>query len=254
MDKKTIQTLYNEDFYRQQAQVSYQSAVFMLTFLKDILTDLKSVIDVGCGVGTWLKAWKDLNPTIKIAGIDGNSVDERYYQIPLNSYAEVNLTHSYVDILKEITAHFAPPPHNISFVDSIKPFSLVQSLEVAEHIDMVYAENFIDLLTSLGDIVLFSAAIPFQGGTHHINCQPPQYWADKFFARGYVCYDILRPKFWGDERIAWWYWQNSFLYVHKDVKLKNLKKETPTQARHYVAPQMLNGYIAYIQNLLNDRN
>lgn len=110
MDKKTIQTLYNEDFYRQQAQVSYQSAVFMLTFLKDILPNLKSVIDVGCGVGTWLKAWKDLNPTIKIAGIDGNSVDEGYYQIPLNSYVEVNLTHSYADILKEITAHFAPPP------------------------------------------------------------------------------------------------------------------------------------------------
>lgn len=118
---------------------------------------------------------------------------------------------------------------------------------------MIYADNFIDLLTSLGDIVLFSAAIPFQDGTHHVNCQPPQYWAEKFSVRGYDCYDILRPKFWGDGRIAWWYWQNSFLYVHRSVKLKKLEKEIPTQARHYVAPQMLNGYIAYIQNLLNNR-
>ncbi|MCI5968659.1 hypothetical protein [Helicobacter sp.] len=147
-----------------------------------------------------------------------------------------------------------PPPNNISIIEGIKPFTLAQSLEVAEHIDMLYAENFIDLLTSLSDIVLFSAAIPFQPGTHHINCQPPQYWADKFLARGYDCYDILRPKFWCDERIAWWYWQNSFLYVHKRVKLKGLKKENVAQAKHYVAPQMLNGYISYIQNELNTRS
>lgn len=147
-----------------------------------------------------------------------------------------------------------PPPNNISIIEGIKPFCLAQSLEVAEHLDMFYAENFIDLLTNLSDIVLFSAAIPFQSGTHHINCQPPQYWADKFAARGYDCYDILRPKFWGDEKIAWWYWQNSFLYVHKSVKLKGVKKEITTQARHYVSPQMLNAHIAYIQNILNAKS
>ena len=110
MERETIKSLYNEDFYKQQAQLSYQSATFILGYLKDILPNLKNVIDVGCGVGTWLKAWRDLNPKIQIAGIDGNCVEEKYYWIPFSSYAEVNLTYPYTLIIKEITTHFAPPP------------------------------------------------------------------------------------------------------------------------------------------------
>ncbi|MCI5968658.1 class I SAM-dependent methyltransferase [Helicobacter sp.] len=109
MKKETIESIYNADFYKQQAQLSYQSATFILEYLKGVLPNLKSVIDVGCGVGTWLKAWKDLNPKIQIAGIDGNSVDEKYYWIPLSSYAEVNLTQPCANLLKQITSHFAPP-------------------------------------------------------------------------------------------------------------------------------------------------
>ena len=70
MERETIKSLYNEDFYKQQAQLSYQSATFICD--QHILPNLKNVIDVGCGVGTWLKAWRDLNPKIQIAGIDGN--------------------------------------------------------------------------------------------------------------------------------------------------------------------------------------
>ena len=99
-----------------------------------------------------------------------------------------------------------------------KPFELAQSLEVAEHLDECYAENLIALLTSLSDIVLFSAAIPYQGGTHHINCQPPSYWAKIFAQHNFLCFDILREKIWDKEAIAPWYRQNSFIFIHKNRK------------------------------------
>ncbi|EEO23533.2 MULTISPECIES: hypothetical protein [Helicobacter] len=96
-----------------------------------------------------------------------------------------------------------------------KPFSIAQSLEVAEHLYAEYAENFVRTLTSLSDIILFSAAIPHQGGTHHVNEQPPAYWADIFKKYDYVCFDIVRPKVWENTKIAHWYRQNIMLYVHK---------------------------------------
>lgn len=96
-----------------------------------------------------------------------------------------------------------------------KPFSIAQSLEVAEHLYAEYAENFVRTLTSLSDIILFSAAIPHQGGTHHVNEQPPAYWADIFKKYDYVCFDIVRPKVWENTKIAYWYRQNIMLYVHK---------------------------------------
>jgi hypothetical protein len=55
-----------------------------------------------------------------------------------------------------------------------------------------------------------------QGGTDHINEQWPQFWIALFEKQGFTCVDCLRDRFWGDERIAWWYRQNMFLFVRSD--------------------------------------
>lgn len=106
------------------------------------------------------------------------------------------------------------PPRSISSKDS-KPFELAQSLEVAEHLYQEYAPNFVKLLTSLSDVVLFSAAIPYQGGVHHVNEQPPAYWAELFAKEGYVCIDCLRERIWEDDSISTWYRQNIMIFVHE---------------------------------------
>lgn len=90
---------------------------------------------------------------------------------------------------------------------------LAMSLEVGEHLEEISADAFVHTLTDFSDVVLFSAAYPGQGGTHHINEQPPTYWARKFRIHGYVPYDIFRARFWDDTSIEWWYRQNVFLYV-----------------------------------------
>ena len=40
-------------------------------------------------------------------------------------------------------------------------------------------------ITKHGDAVLFSAAIPGQGGQDHLNEQWPEYWQKKFEVNGY---------------------------------------------------------------------
>ena len=77
-------------------------------------------------------------------------------------------------------------------------------------------ERFVADLVALAPVVLFSAAIPGQGGTDHINEQWQDYWARLFAKHDYVALDFLRLKFWNDSRIEWWYRQNIILYVRRD--------------------------------------
>jgi hypothetical protein len=70
-------------------------------------------------------------------------------------------------------------------------------------------------LVAHGDIVLFSAAIPFQGGAGHVNEQWPTQWAARFATHGFVPLDVVRPAVWNDDRVAFWYAQNTVLYVHE---------------------------------------
>ena len=115
-----------------------------------------------------------------------------------------------------------------------KPFELAQSLEVAEHLDHIFAANFVQLLTSLADVVLFSAAIPYQGGVCHINEQPPAYWAELFAKQGYVCLDFLRPSIWSDESVLWWYRQNLLVFVHKDRQAQLFPTLSPVSVPAYL--------------------
>jgi hypothetical protein len=67
--------------------------------------------------------------------------------------------------------------------------------------------------------VLFSAALPRQGGTGHVNEQWPAYWIERFQTYGYFLFDVLRPLVWEDDRIASWYKQNILLFADGAVRL-----------------------------------
>lgn len=94
-------------------------------------------------------------------------------------------------------------------------FDLAISLEVAEHLPEPSAADFISMLTSLAHVVLFSAAIPGQGGVHHINEQWPDYWAKLFDQHNYGFCDVLRLGFWDDQRVKPWYAQNMLIYLDR---------------------------------------
>ncbi|MDX2229162.1 MAG: methyltransferase domain-containing protein [Leptolyngbyaceae cyanobacterium bins.349] len=181
-----------------------KSAKEVVPVIVDLLNP-KSVVDVGCGIGTWLSIFKE-NGINDVLGIDGEYVDRNllYQHIDAKDFIAYDLT-------KEITLN--------------RKFDLVISLEVAEHIPEECADKFINTLVSLGDFILFSAAIPGQGGENHINEQWPTYWQEKFNDLGFEVYDFLRLSLWSNENIEWWYKQNIFLAVRGDIDF-NLPKST----------------------------
>ena len=183
---------YSDQFYKNQQHGSRQSADQIVPLAIE-LAKPKSVVDVGCGVGTWLAAFAGHGIT-DVYGIDGDYVERNRLQISENRFR----------------AHDLSAPIRLD-----RRFDLVLCLEVAEHLAEEHAATLIDSLVNLGPVVLFSAAIPYQGGTHHVNEQWPEYLARHFAAKGYVPVDCIRMKVWQNDSVEWWYAQNILLYVER---------------------------------------
>ena len=92
-------------------------------------------------------------------------------------------------------------------------YDLAMSLEVAEHLPEEAADTLVDSLCKVADVIIFSAAHPGQGGDHHINEQPVEYWEEKFAHHGYVPIQVKQyfPK--EHSRIETWYKENIILFV-----------------------------------------
>jgi len=110
-------------------------------------------------------------------------------------------------------------PHQFRRTDLTKPvaldrkYDLAICLEVAEHLPASSAGTFVDSIAQASDLILFSAAIPNQGGTHHINEQWQDYWVALFGQRGFAASDIIRLAIWGRPDVEWWYQQNTLLFA-----------------------------------------
>src|SRR5439155_12477145 len=128
----------------------------------------------------------------KILGVDGEYVDRDSLVIPSDSFISADLRGG---------------------LDLGGTFDLCMSLEVAEHLPAAAASRFVESLTRLSPVVLFSAAVPGQTGVGHINERWPDYWMSLFAGHGYVQLDPFRHQLWHDSRVEWWYRQNLFLYV-----------------------------------------
>ena len=155
----------------------------------------KSIVDIGCGNGSWLEAAKKLG--IKnVKGVDGIKVDKNNL-----------LIEEFEFLLHDLTT-----PLQLD-----KTYDLAISLEVAEHLPESDSNTFIDNICKHSNVVLFSAAIPKQGGQFHFNEQWPEYWHLKFKKHGFLAYDILRQEFWDHKNVLWWYSQNMIIYAKKDI-------------------------------------
>ena len=103
-------------------------------------------------------------------------------------------------------------------------------LEVAEHLPEQSAKTLVESLCSLSDFILFSAAIPGQGGLHHLNEQWQEYWVVQFKEKGFAAFDCIRPKIWNNSKIQFWYKQNILLFAKRE-KSNDLKQ---TQCYHII--------------------
>lgn len=183
---------YSTRYYEGLKEDSAGSAREVVPLLLRLIP-ARTVVDVGCGSGTWAQAYAQAG--CEVLGIDGDIVQADQLLIPPERFLRRDLSQ----------------PLRLD-----RRFDLVNCLEVAEHLDAARADSFVADLCALGDVVAFSAAIPGQGGTHHVNEQFQSYWVGRFRAQGFVPLDCLRHQIWGNDRVAWWYVQNLFLFVRQE--------------------------------------
>jgi hypothetical protein len=198
---------YGDDFYAFVASFAIRSARRIVPIVQ-AATGARSVADFGCGQGAWLSVWKEAGAEVR--GFDGPYVQRDKLLIPAEAFTATDLARP-----------IAPGQH----------FDLVQSLETAEHLPPDRAPGFVADLTAHADHVLFSAAVPGQGGEHHINEQKLEYWRALFRTQGFVPVDLLRPALRDDPDVKQWYRCNSLLYTRQSAV-----GALSEQARAYLVP------------------
>lgn len=189
---------YDSTFYSSQCEGSLRSARVVVGLLLDAMP-VRSVVDVGCGLGTWLAAFMERG-VVDVDGYDGAYVDRSGLLIPRDRFHAVDLT---------IRLPLA------------RRYDLAVCLEVGEHLPDGAAPVLVESLVRASDVVLFSAAVPGQGGTHHVNEQWPAYWDALFRVHGYAARDWLRPAVWCHRSVEWWYAQNTLLFARADALARN---------------------------------
>lgn len=175
-------TTYDTGFFAGRSEMVTRSAGAVVPVICELLNPT-SVVDFGCGQGEWLETF-GLEDTV---GVDV-AAPAGFYRYDLQ-YA----------------------------LDLERTFDLALCLEVGEHLPASAADVLVDTITRHSATVVFSAAVPGQAGKGHINCQPHEYWHQKFRARGYEVRDLIRPRVRDDRRVSPWYRDNTFVYVKEEA-------------------------------------
>lgn len=160
----------------------------------------KSVVDVGCGPGAWLKVFNEQGVSwADMLGIDflpASWLSENIKQMPWQRF----YTHDLNESLRD---------------SDLGHFDLAVCVEVAEHLKPERGPSLIDDLALLSDTIFFGAATPGQGGTGHINERPHSYWSAMLEKHGY-------RQIWRCARdleqtvVSPWYWKNAVLWTRRD--------------------------------------
>lgn len=195
---------FTPDVYEAIREGARRSARAIVPLVYELF-EPRTVIDVGCGEGWFAREFAKHGCIV--TGFDESVTGDR---------------------IEFVEAFDGPPSGSVTFLhadltgdawaapSSTAAADLVVCLEVAEHLPPGAADAFIATLCALAPVVLFSAAIPGQGGHGHLNEQPPGYWVDRFNQHGFEVSGELRWHVWGHVDVEPWYQQNMLVAVARD--------------------------------------
>lgn len=216
--------VYNQEFYKHVEEHSRKEAEIIVPYILEKFHP-KSIVDFGCAEGVWLSVIQSIEKESSILGLDGDYINKNQLKIPVSCFQAVDLS-------KPIQLQ--------------RKYDLAISLEVAEHIEEKYSDIFVDNLVKASDYIVFSAAIPGQGGTHHVNEQRQSYWINKFECRGYIVDNSVRNHFWNEAEIIFYYKQNILCFINKRVALEKTEEKEIYDVVH---PDLL----MKLRDTLNDK-
>lgn len=221
---------YDAKFYNDLRAGSRKSAEIVLPILFDEISP-RSIVDIGCGTGAWLSVAKEKGVP-DVLGLDGDYA-RGSLQIGPDQFRAADVSKGFV-------------------LD--RKYDIAMCLEVGEHVRTEDSPLLVESLTKAADVVLFSAGIPGQGGTHHINEQWPEFWECLFRTRNFVRIDCIRPLIYGNSAIEWWYRQNILLYVklealHRFPRLEALQDRASDIV--FVHRSLLERRYGFVRSLLS---
>ena len=138
----------------EAGQAAFLGALLLSTYKP------RAVIDLGCGPGIYLLPFRAAG--CAVLGVDADAAAGQ--ALAPDEFRRADLRQP------------VGPPF---FAD------VCLCIEVGEHLYAEYAHNLVFSATLCGRVVVWSAATPGQGGQHHHNEQPVEYWEALFRERGY---------------------------------------------------------------------
>jgi 2-polyprenyl-3-methyl-5-hydroxy-6-metoxy-1,4-benzoquinol methylase len=191
--------IYDAEYYERDVEAAAVQSSDSISNSILLQFNPKSVVDVGCGTGAILAAFRE-----KGCHVDGLE------------YSEAALDYCRRRGL-EITK-FNIEQDDITTVLMGQKYDVAISLEVAEHLPENIADRYVALLCRLAPIIVMSAAQPGQGGTDHVNEQPHSYWVEKFGTHKFMLDEKITNKFaeiWSAGRAASFYYENVMVFCRE---------------------------------------
>ncbi len=186
--------LYKPKFYASVTLRAQTTAEIVTELISSTFT-ISSFIDIGCGDGLWSrKMLEKCDNKIKGYAIDLPGVRPKELQQVASDiqFIELNLNSN----------PYIPE----------RQFDLAFCTEVLEHLEEHAALLLLNSIAANCDLLVFSAAVPGQGGTGHINEHPQEYWDSQLQKRGFRPFDVIRPAI-IELEVPSYYKNNLILYV-----------------------------------------
>jgi hypothetical protein len=143
-------------------KTSSESARWLHKYLTQFKYNIESIIDVGCGKGTYLLPF--IGDNIEIFGIDMKYYDEKIF-IPNNCFNAFDFRKPYTVTMK---------------------YDAALCIGIADYFPSNCTEQLVKLLTSLSDLIIFSPQISSPGFLNYNDENTEEYWNNLFNKNNFI--------------------------------------------------------------------
>ena len=191
---------YSDQFYESVTNRAEYSSRIIFSLLKNALHP-KTFVDVGSGDGVWsLSALEHFESINHVEAWD-LLAEKTYLDIAKKRFPSKNIISKRID--------FESSDYGVEMV-----YDLAVCLETFEHLSPSACEKLSLFFSSHTRILIFSGAVPGQGGTNHINEQPFKTWQRNLLDFGFFPLDFIRPNIQDKKNVPSYYKNNIVLWVN----------------------------------------